>query len=254
MSKYTIKLGEILTNIMIKDEQSDIYHVKPYSYDTDPYIVVEKTRTKFFDFLYELYNPTVNKERLEKKLLTHYYNYEICVDMPMHFKFLFKNTLNEILPYYNKLYKVMEEEFDPLLSVDYKENTEGDGSNIAMNKSKSELDSTTKDKYEDDNDDKNKTSDTPQGELDDIYDDRYVSNLQNNVGHSEGKKTNTIDSETNLEQTNNGSYKNSTERIIKGNDGISKSELLIKYTKAIQNVDMQIIKDKEIQSLFMQVW
>lgn len=257
MSKYTIQLGEILTNIMLHDmypSAIELSHISPYSYDTDPYKIVEKTRAKFFDFEYNIYNPSLNKIRLENKLLRHYYDYEICVDMPPKFKFLFKNTLNEIMPYYNAIYKATESEYDPLINIEYEEKTEGEGTNEATNKSKNTLTSETHDEYHDENNDVSKESDTPQGELEDIYDDRYVSNLQHNEGHREGEKDNKIDSETNLDQKNDGKYSNKTNRIITGIDGISKSKLMLEYLKAIQNVDNMIIKDKEIQSLFMQVW
>lgn len=255
MSKYTIKLGDILTNLMVKEGKSaiELDNLEPFDYETDPYEVVEDTRTKFFNFEYDLYKPNDNKERLEKKILTHYYNWEIGVETPSHFKFLLRNTLNEILPYYNKLYKATEEDFNPLNNMDYEERVQGAGSNTANNTNSNTLHTVTHDEFDGSNEDEIKKSDTPQGHLDDIREGDYMSEYQLNVGTEHNEKDNDLQSTNNGTASSSGNYSNSEARFVKGINGKkSKSQLLLEYKNAIQNIDLMIIK--ELQSCFMQIF
>lgn len=61
---------------------------------------------------------------LAKKILRHYYTREICAETVGLWKLWLNNKMNEIMPYYNQLYKSELLEFNPLYDVDYK--TTGD--------------------------------------------------------------------------------------------------------------------------------
>lgn len=56
---------------------------------------------------------------LETKILKHYYMREICAETPALWKLWLNNRLNEIMPYYNKLYESAQLEFNPFTDVDY---------------------------------------------------------------------------------------------------------------------------------------
>ena len=53
---------------------------------------------------------------LNKKILDHYYTREIGAETPALFRFWLNRRMNEIMPYYNKLYKSELLEFDPFIT------------------------------------------------------------------------------------------------------------------------------------------
>lgn len=63
---------------------------------------------------------------LETKILKHYYVREICAETPALWKLWLNNRMNEIMPYYNELYKSALLEFDPFYDVDITTEHKGD--------------------------------------------------------------------------------------------------------------------------------
>jgi len=53
---------------------------------------------------------------LNDKILAHYYNYEIGQETVSMFVFALNRRMNEIMPYYNQMYRSTMVEFDPLLT------------------------------------------------------------------------------------------------------------------------------------------
>lgn len=80
--------------------------------------IIEKARPKIFDFSYPIFNENY-RPVLETKILMHYYTREICEETVGLWKLRLRSRLNEIMPYYNQLYKSELIEFDPLKSDDY---------------------------------------------------------------------------------------------------------------------------------------
>src|SRR5690606_9817007 len=58
------------------------------------------------------------REPLNQKIIDHYHNREIGVETIDMFTFALRRRMNEVMPYYNELYKSTELEFDPLSTVD----------------------------------------------------------------------------------------------------------------------------------------
>lgn len=253
MSKYTIKLGDLLkqlyiNEIMTPQEMAD-YNIN--SLNKTPYEIIAETKGKVFNFTYPI--PTLHKDDLEKKFLAHYYNWEIGTETPAHFLFLLHNEMLEIMPYYNKLYIASDIEYEPYNLLDLHEVIHGAGSNNAQNTSNNSLTSNTTDTESNSYEDEIKESDTPQGRLDDIKEGRYMSRYNDNEGSESRRKTNNLISTNNLSNNATGNYNDNRTRDVVGTDGRkSKSELLLEYAKAIQNVDLQIIM--KLQPLFMQVF
>lgn len=96
MAKYTITLGELLD--------------KGYSVGLDHYPI--------FD---ERYRPVLNQ-----KILNHYRFYEIGSETPDKFRYYLNIQMDEIMPYYNQLYRSELIQFDPL-ATDYFEAFTGYG-------------------------------------------------------------------------------------------------------------------------------
>ena len=116
MSKYTTELRFICESLANNDTSVD---------NTKVDNVIEVARQKIFDFDYPIFDIEY-KPVLETKILRHYYFREIGCETYGLFKFHLQNKLNEIMPYYNKLYNSELLDFNPLYEVDLtrtKENT-----------------------------------------------------------------------------------------------------------------------------------
>lgn len=117
MSKYTTELRFICETLAGYDESVGFDDV-----DT----VISKSRNKIFDFDYPIFD-TAYKPILETKILEHFYTREICAETYGRWKLFLKAKLNEIMPYYNKLYESELIKINPLYNTDY--NRDGEKSN-----------------------------------------------------------------------------------------------------------------------------
>lgn len=61
------------------------------------------------------------REELNKKIIDHFYFREIGLETPQLFKKFLNRKMNEIMPYYNQLYKSCDVEFNPLWNVEMHE-------------------------------------------------------------------------------------------------------------------------------------
>lgn len=115
MSTYTTQLRYICEQYAGRTESAD--------YKETP-AVIAAARPKLFDFSYPLYDASY-KGALETKIINHYYFREIGAETAAQFKFMLARTLNEIMPYYNQLYKTADLNFNPFYDVDYYKEHEG---------------------------------------------------------------------------------------------------------------------------------
>ena len=109
MSVYTTQLRYICEEYAGKKESV------PYSQTP---AVIAAARPKIFDFSYPLYDPAY-KTALETKIINHYYLREIGAETVGQFKFMLARTMNEIMPYYNKLYESAALQYNPFHDIDY---------------------------------------------------------------------------------------------------------------------------------------
>lgn len=109
MSVYTTQLRYICEQYAGRTMSAD-YRETP--------AVIAAALPKLFDFDFPLYDPTY-KRALETKIVNHYYFREIGAETTAQFKFMLSRTLNEIMPYYNELYKSADLQFNPFYDVDY---------------------------------------------------------------------------------------------------------------------------------------
>ena len=80
--------------------------------------IIEKSAPKIFSFDFPLFDENY-RLALEKKILRHYYTREIGDETVGLWKLRLETRLNEIMPYYNQLYKSTLYEFNPFYDVDY---------------------------------------------------------------------------------------------------------------------------------------
>lgn len=201
--------------------------------------VIEKARKKIFDFDFPIFDENY-RATLETKILKHYYTREIGLETVGLWKLKLDTKLNEIMPYYNKLYKSELIEFNPLYSVNVEKKSGGKGTvdtdgtttiNTTRNDSSNVL---------------NKFSDTPQGTVQNLQDGVYLTNASETVGQNSGSSDNTNTYDTTVTSTND--YLDT----IVGYEGIDANDRILKYRKTFLNIDMMVIND--LEELFMQLW
>lgn len=95
ISKYTISILEM---------------VKMYTPDSTEKITkrIEYALPKIFNFDFPIFKES-HRVELEKKIIMHYLNKEIGLETPYLFKVYLEMKLNEIMPYYNEMYRIAEE-------------------------------------------------------------------------------------------------------------------------------------------------
>lgn len=169
---------------------------------------------------------------LNKKILDHYYINEIGYETAELFKHFLNSRMNEIMPYYNELYKNQEKMItDALENVDLYETSSR--TNTSETNSESSSNSDTKNLFQD----------TPQGQLDftELESQKWATNFTMNKGDVSDESSST--GENNEEYT----------RHIHGNNGKKyKLELLNDFKNNIMNIDMKVIND--LEELFMQIY
>lgn len=107
MSKYTTELRYICENYASLNES------KGYN---DIETVLDNSWDKVFDFPFPVFNEEY-REDLCKKILRHYYTREICEETVGLWKLRLNSRMNEIMPYYNKLYNSELISIQPLINT-----------------------------------------------------------------------------------------------------------------------------------------
>lgn len=198
--------------------------------------VIEQARSKIFDFAYPIFDEAY-KSVLETKILKHFYTREIGAETVGLWKLWLNTRMNEIMPYYNKLYKSELLDFNPLYDVDLtrEHNKTNDGTNTSSGSTQSN--STNKDN--------SYYSDTPQGGVGNLLDLSYLTNATVDDG-----ETTTVGTINNNSKINN--TEEYLERVRGKNGGTSYAKMLEEYRTTFLNIDMQVIN--ELNDLFMNLW
>lgn len=198
------------------------------------------------------------RQKLNQKIINHYYFREIGFETVGLFRFYLKQTMNEIMPYYNQLYESALLEIDPLNTINF---TETLTRTKIGNDTKNFNEDTTVNSNGDSNSNSTKStnfkdveSDTPQGMLSigNIEGELYASyariskneDTTNSTAHQETTDTQKRKNDEKINREDNENYT----RTEKGNRE-SQSELLMKYRQTFLNIDMQVIN--ELNDLFM---
>lgn len=207
---------------------------------------------KVFDFDFPIFDEEY-RSVLQTKILKHYYTREIGAETVGLWKLWLDTKLNEIMPYYNQLYKSELLKFNPLYDVDItrerdvktggtKKDT-GTANGNTINTGTTTTSNSNKSYY----------SDTPQGSVSNLEDLSYLTTatIDNENGTNTNENNTTVTSSTNVDSiiSNTEDY---LERVSGKQGGSSYASMLIEYRKTFLNIDVQIIE--ELESLFMQLW
>lgn len=109
MSKYTTEVRYICETAAGLDESVGYDSVNS---------VLQEAAPKIFNFDFPIFD-SAYRLPLEIKILRHYYTREISEETVGLWKLRLESRMNEIMPYYNKLYTSETLEFNPLYDVDY---------------------------------------------------------------------------------------------------------------------------------------
>lgn len=109
MAKYTTELRTICEHLAGYEEGVGYKGVDE---------VISKSRDKIFSFDFPIFDEAY-KSVLETKILKHYYTREISAETFGLWQLWLDTKMNEIMPYYNKLYESELLEFNPFYDADY---------------------------------------------------------------------------------------------------------------------------------------
>ena len=117
MSKYTTEVRFICENSAGLSESEGADNVDS---------VLDRCWNKVFNFDFPIFDENY-RQVLCRKILKHYYTREIAHETVGRWKLALNAKLNEIMPYYNQLYKSELLEFNPFYDVDLTRSREGSG-------------------------------------------------------------------------------------------------------------------------------
>lgn len=253
MSKYTTEVRFICENSAGLSESEGANNVDS---------ILDKCWNKVFNFDFPIFDENY-RQVLCKKILKHYYTREIAHETVGRWKLALNAKLNEIMPYYNQLYKSELLEFNPFYDVDLTRSKEGSGtSNRTSNNT--EINSGTSKNVSSGSGTNNtvtlnRYSDTPQNSMDTqgIADSVPLTTVTkvNEDNTTTNESTDTLT--RNDSKTGNGTENiNNTDKYIekvKGKQGTENySSLLKKFRETFLNIDMMIIDD--CSDCFFTLW
>lgn len=253
MSKYTTEVRFICENSAGLSESEGADNVDS---------ILDRCWNKVFNFDFPIFDENY-RQVLCRKILKHYYTREIAHETVGRWKLALNAKLNEIMPYYNQLYKSELLEFNPFYDVDLTRSREGSGTSNRTSNNTETNSGTSKNVSSgsgtSNTDTLNRFSDTPQNSMD-------SQGIADSVPLTTVTKVNEDNTTTNISTdtiTRNGNRTGSgTENInntdkyiekVKGKQGTENySSLLKKFRETFLNIDMMIIED--CSDCFFTLW
>ena len=275
MSKYTTEVRFICESLTGHDDSTGYDDIDSIIQDAIPLI---------FSFDFPIFDEEY-RNVLCTKIIRHYYTREIGLETYGLWKLKLQTKLNEIMPYYNKLYESELYKYNPLYDVDMtttnvgqktgertdvqnddRTNTfsgsrtsENEQTNVASNENTRNTDSQDRDMY----------SDTPQGGLTGVDTNTYLTNFRKILGTnnttdkgnatdvSNGKQTTSDQNSessrgtsTTLGKTNN--TEDYVMHVVGKSAGANYAKMIKDFRDNLLNIDMDIIRD--LGELFMLLW
>lgn len=204
----------------------------------------EANERYIFNFDFPIWNEDYRKE-LERKITLHYIRREIAQETVEMWRVYLQMRMNEIMPYYNEVYKTTTAKFNLENDVDI---TESFGKTLESTATETGNATSITDQTGDTNS-KTVNSNYPQGAVSSSMNDYYAANSQDNEGKTTLNGTDTTDSTRNR----TGKDEEESTKNRKGLSGLHlPGDLISSYRKTIINIDMQIIA--ELRSLFMTLY
>lgn len=220
---------------------------------------------------------------LNEKIFRHYGFREIGLETPELFKYFLQNKMNEIMPYYNQLYKSESIDYNPLYNIDITETFERDvdntnatssiGENINTTDRTGNTTNETNNNSTTQNTESNKgktiQNDVPQSGItseqidNNTYVTAYSKDMQDNTSNSSitdnGTNNTDYNDKANSKENNKQNVDikaNTTENYVRktigSSAGLPFSKAIKQWREVMINIDMQIIN--ELPNLFIGIW
>ena len=282
MSRYTTEVRYICESLAGLDKSVGYSNVNE---------VIEKSRNRIFP-PFEIFDESY-RSVLETKILKHFYTREIGCETFGLWQLRLDAKLSVIMPYYNKLYNAINIDIPVIDNVNMNvehnigrnadtkviDNTDITAiSNTATNSSTNTETNTSTNTETNTvtgttDSSKIRHSDTPQGSLQDIESNEYMtdatlsdttqnvnstssSNTAGNTSSNTGGNTSSNTSSNNNSKSNSDTNTKSTEEYAErrwGKDGaITYISMVNEYIEKMKNIDAMLIND--LEDLFMQIW
>lgn len=283
MSKYTTEVRFIVESSAGLTESAGFDDIDS---------IILRAIPKVFNFQFPIFDEDY-RVPLCSKILKHYYTREIGLETVGLWKLKLSARLNEIMPYYNQLYKSELLEFNPLYDVDYtreydrtggrKDNTTENINNSGSIVAKDEGTTTTTESANTSNNTSNnssgnsigwdKYSDTPQNGLAGVENGAYLTNARNqtNNGSYTEQKTDsgtvTANKKVEVDDTKNTTTKSDTKKT--GSSDVNTTEKYLEkisgkmgstsYTKLIKEyrqnfLNIDMMIINDLSDLFFGLW
>lgn len=182
-------------------------------------------RAAFFDFEYPL-TDKISREDFETMILNHFIMRRIGYETVTAFKIALNVKLNEIMPMYNKMFDSIWDwnifADGETTTRDYTEDRTTNGNNTVTSNATSDQ----------------RSSDTPQNQIDDVKSGKYVSNYEFDTDISNSNSTNKVTDNNNILE------------VVKKSPS-DKMRLYSEFLKNRQNIYTMIFKDLDV--LFYQI-
>lgn len=214
--------------------------------------IIESAIPKIFNFDFPIYDESY-RNVLCSKILKHYYTREICAETVGLWKLWLSARLNEIMPYYNQLYKSATIEFNPMYDVDLTTTQKRDNTGVTNFSGSNDATSEQNGSTATNDTSKNLYSETPQGSLDNVDNETYLTNATKliNNGLTTVNNTNTFKG-SNRSENNVKTTEEYLQKIQGKNGGASYSKRLVEFRNTFINIDAMIID--ELKDLFFGLW
>lgn len=268
MSNYTITLHSVVESIVQSKTGKTKYEFENHD------DMIDIASEVIFD-KYPIYNES-HRQELNNKIINHYYFRELCATPYQRWRHYINTQMKIIMPYYNDLYKMLDEKYDLFNNLDYTEtldrdlsgtqdhdnnrlvNESEDNKDIRVRDLKDTLASTLSSESDLKSDNNRVFQDTPTSRLGnedyatDVTDTKAseLEKAKQNESKEQSSKmtdTNTLNKSNEISSNSkNKSVTSNTEdyvKVVKGkNSARTHSEILMEARRALINIDEMIIK------------
>jgi hypothetical protein len=204
-----------------------------------------------FDFSYPIFDENY-RGVLEQKIIDRYYFREIGFETVGQFKHYLKTKLNEIMPYYNRLYETEHiiTKDDYMINLDNKITRTNNVNTESNSQNTNQVNQSSESSSSDSSTGRSIYSDTPQGKIADLD---YATNLTDTETSGSGTATGTGEATT----TDNGTgtlttIEQYTEQLIGNASMRYNADIMEEWKQTWRNIDVLILD--ELNDLFMNIY
>lgn len=234
MSKYTTELRFLISTYLNKESPLTVSEIREDC----------KNAASFVLGIYPIFNEEY-RDTLGEKILYHFYTREIGFETAFLFLQKINEKMNLIMPYYNKLYESELLKFNPLEDANETVEHEEHYTNVDRSDRKDSSSTTV----QSDTSSIQKYSDTPQGSIANLQQDRYLTNAT--IDSSDVNQVTGVISSSGADSQGKNDGKYTTKRSGKSGSNTF-SAMLKEYRETFLNIDQMVIA--ELEPLFMQLW